>query len=71
MKSSEIKAMKDEGLKSKDLSLREEIFNLKMQNKAGTAENPLKIRTLKRDLARVKTEMSARANAPAAEGKGE
>ena len=60
MKPAEIKAMKIDGINAKDEALREELFNLRMQNSAGQVENPLKIRFLKRDIARLKTELKAR-----------
>lgn len=60
MKPTEIKAMQIEGLKAKDESLREELFNLRMQNSTGQVENPLKIRDIRRDIARVGTELKQR-----------
>lgn len=60
MNPTEVKAMQIEGLVAKDESLREELFNLRMQNSTGQVENPLKIRALRRDIARVKTELKQR-----------
>lgn len=60
MKPTDIKAMKIEGLNAKIDSLQEELFNLKMQNSASQVENPLKIRDIRRDIARVNTEITQR-----------
>ena len=42
-------------LQVKESSIREELFNLRFQQKVGQLENPLKLRTLRKDLARVLT----------------
>lgn len=67
MKPAEIKAMKIEGIKAKDEAIREELFTLRMQNSAGQVDNPLKIRSLKRDIARLKTELKVRETAEKAD----
>jgi large subunit ribosomal protein L29 len=42
-------------LKVKETGIREELFNLRFQQKVGQIENPLRIRTLRKELARVLT----------------
>lgn len=69
MKPTEIKAMQIEGLNAKIDSLQEELFNLRMQNSTGQVENPLKIRDIRRDIARVSTELKQRDLAGSAETK--
>jgi large subunit ribosomal protein L29 len=56
----ELKDLSADDLKKKESDLREELFNLRFQKKVGQMENPLKIRSLRRDIARVKTLMSER-----------
>ncbi len=55
MKSSDIRNMKPEDLEAKEKELRRELFNLKLQNATGQAENPIRIKLLKKDIARVQT----------------
>jgi len=42
------------------VGFKEELFNLRFQKKVGQIENPLKIRALRKDVARLKTEMNLR-----------
>ncbi len=42
-------------LTAKEKDIREELFNLRFQKKVGQIENPVKLRTLRKDLARVLT----------------
>jgi large subunit ribosomal protein L29 len=59
-------------LKVKVAGIREELFNLRFQQKVGQIENPLKIRTLRKELARVLTvsgEKSRNNKKNASEGK--
>ena len=56
----ELKDLSADDLRKKESDLREELFNLRFQKKVGQMENPLKIRSLRRDIARVKTLMSER-----------
>jgi large subunit ribosomal protein L29 len=55
MKAVELREMTDEELRQKELQLNEELFNLRMRKALGQLENPLKIRVIRRDIARVKT----------------
>lgn len=55
MKSSELKAMTIDELIQKEQDLRKELFNLRFQQATGEIENPMRIRTVKKDIARVLT----------------
>lgn len=55
MKASEIRDLSLDELVHKAKELRQEIFNLKFQLATAQIENPMKIRLLKKDLAKVKT----------------
>ena len=55
MKPAEIRDLsKDEQL-DKLKSLKEELFNLRFQHATGQLENPMKIRDVKKSIARIKT----------------
>jgi large subunit ribosomal protein L29 len=55
MKAKEIRELSQEELIQKEKDLAEELFNLKFQHAIGQLENTMRIRQVKRDLARVKT----------------
>ena len=48
-----------EELLDKERQLKQELFNLRFQLATGRIENPMRIRQTRRDVARVKTAMSA------------
>ena len=56
----EFKNMTDVELENKLKDLKSELFNLRFRHASGQLENPLSIRTCKRDIARVNTEIRAR-----------
>ncbi len=58
MKSAEIREMPLDEVKAKEQELRKELFSLRMRHSTAQLENPLKIRFLKKDIARVKTIMA-------------
>ncbi len=58
MKASELRDMSVEELKGKESELRKELFNLRFQQATGEIENPLRIRTVRKDIARVLTVMN-------------
>ena len=60
MKMKAIKEMTSEELVAKLGELKSELFNLRFRAEAGQLENPVSIRTCKRDIARVNTEIRAR-----------
>ena len=55
MKANKFKEMNDAELQAKLVDLKTEYINLRFQNATGQLANPLKIREVKRDIARVKT----------------
>ena len=60
MKMSAIKEMTDAELKNSINELTKEKFNLKVQGKTGQLENSARIKAIKKDIARVKTEQTKR-----------
>ncbi len=55
MKIRELRELSVEDLKQKELELRDQLFKLRFQKSLGQLDNPMKIRNIKRDLARIKT----------------
>ena len=55
MKASELREMTNEELNERVNELKAELFNLRFQLATGQLENPMRIREVKRDIARVKT----------------
>lgn len=55
MKISEIREQTKEELEAKLVDIKKSIFNLKFQKATGQLENPVKIRNLRKDIARIKT----------------
>ncbi|MBQ4422504.1 MAG: 50S ribosomal protein L29 [Schwartzia sp.] len=55
MKVKEIREMSAGELNQKVASLKEELFNLRFQHATGQLENPLRIREVKKTIARIKT----------------
>jgi large subunit ribosomal protein L29 len=55
MKLKELKGLSLSELRQRELELRKEIFNLRIQKQVGQLENPLRSRTARRELARVMT----------------
>ena len=60
MKAKEVKEMTSEELVAKLAELKGELFNLRFRLASGQLENHVSIRTCKRDIARVYTEIRAR-----------
>jgi len=44
-----------EDLKQKELELRDQLFKLRFQKSLGQLDNPMKIRNIRRDIARIRT----------------
>jgi large subunit ribosomal protein L29 len=59
MKASEFKEMTAVELVAKSRDLRQELFNLRLQKASAQLEKPARLRTLRRDIARVETQLSA------------
>ena len=55
MKSSEIREMSLDEMKAKEKELVKELFSIRMRHATAQLEDPLKIRHLRKDIARVKT----------------
>ena len=60
MKAKEVKEMTNEELVAKLAELKNEYFNLRFRLASGQLENPASIKTCKRDIARINTEIRAR-----------
>jgi large subunit ribosomal protein L29 len=51
----ELRDLSNEELLTKAADLKKEMFNLKFQQAMGQIENPMRLRTLRRDIAKTKT----------------
>ncbi|MCX8157336.1 MAG: 50S ribosomal protein L29 [Verrucomicrobiae bacterium] len=60
MKMSELKDLTLVELQAKSRDLRQELFNLRLQKAGSRLENPVRLRLLRRDIARVETAITAR-----------
>jgi len=59
MKMSELKDLTLVELSAKGRDLRQEMFNLRLQQASAQLEKPARLRTLRKDIARVETRISA------------
>ena len=57
MKIDKVRNMSQAELASEELKLKKELFNLRFQHVTGQLENPVRMREVRRDIARVKTIM--------------
>jgi len=55
MKAKEIRQMSEKELNKQLEDLKAELFNLRFQSATGQLDNPLRIKTVRKDIARVKT----------------
>jgi large subunit ribosomal protein L29 len=55
MKLKEIKGLGASELRQREGELRKELFNLRIQKQVGQLENPVRTRTVRRELARILT----------------
>ena len=55
MKAEDIRELTEEELHEKVHELKDELFNLRFQLATGQLDNPMRIRQVKKDIARVKT----------------
>ncbi|MGE5606020.1 MAG: 50S ribosomal protein L29 [Bacteroidota bacterium] len=55
MKSKEVREMTVDELQSKLVSLKEELFNLRFQLATGQLDNPMRVRDVRKSIARIKT----------------
>ena len=58
MKMTEIKDLTEPELKAKSRDLRQEVFNLRLQQASSQLEKPARLKTLRRDVARLETRIS-------------
>lgn len=63
MRASEFRNMTDEEIREKARELSEELFRLRLRKGTGQLEDPLRVRKIRRDVARVKTVQLERARA--------
>ena len=63
MKVNEIRDLSTEKLNQKLASLKEELFNLRFQLATGQLDNPMRIKEVKKTIARIKTIQTEQANA--------
>ena len=66
MKFAELKDLTIAELTAKGRDLRQELFNLRLQKATSQLEKPSRLRTLRRDIARIETQMSVVRNRKAA-----
>jgi large subunit ribosomal protein L29 len=55
MKIKEFKELSTDELQAKELELRDQLFKLRFQKSLGQLENPMKVRNIRKDIARIKT----------------
>ncbi|MFB5192209.1 50S ribosomal protein L29 [Alicyclobacillus fastidiosus] len=60
MKATELRGLSSEELVSRVDQLKDELFNLRFQLATGQLENPMRIRQVRKDIARVKTVLRQR-----------
>jgi len=70
MKPKEIREMTLEDMKAKDVELTKELFSLNMRNATRQLDNPLRLRFLRKDVARVKTIIAEKAGKGLSPAKG-
>ena len=65
MKVAEIRELSDDELRGREKDLDDQMFRLRIQKSMGQLEAPAKVRTLRKDLARIKTILREKTNARA------
>ena len=63
MKAADLRAKSADELKTELVDLKKEQFNLRFQAASGQLENTARVREVRRDIARIKTILSAEASA--------
>jgi large subunit ribosomal protein L29 len=61
MNASEIRELSDDELRAKLVELRAERFNLRFRSATEAIDNPMRFRTIRRDIARLETVLRQRA----------
>jgi large subunit ribosomal protein L29 len=62
MKAAELRDLSVDALNSKEHDLADQLFRMRIQKAMGQLEAPVKLRTVRRDLARVKTILGQKRN---------
>lgn len=60
MKYADIRDLTVDELRKREKTMREELFETKMKHSLGQVGNPLKIRSIRRDISKIKTALSAK-----------
>jgi large subunit ribosomal protein L29 len=55
MKARELRDLSEEELRTKEEEVKDQLFKLKFQHTLGQLENAMKLKNLKRDIAKIKT----------------
>ena len=55
MKIRELKELSADELRAKEIELRDQLFKLRFQKSLGQLDNPMKLKGVKKDIARIKT----------------
>lgn len=55
MRPQQFRDLTEDELAAKERELREELFNLRFQRATGRVENPMRVRQVRRDIARART----------------
>jgi large subunit ribosomal protein L29 len=55
MKARELRELSEEELERKEAELKDQLFKLKFQHALGQLENAMKLKSIKKDIARIKT----------------
>ena len=55
MKINALKELTDDELRAKEAELRDQLFKLRFQKSVGQLENPLKLKNVRKDIARIQT----------------
>ena len=63
MKTAELRDKSEAELQNRQKELSEQLFKLRFQRATGRIENPMKIRQVKREIARIKTLLGERSRA--------
>ncbi|HEY2093212.1 MAG TPA: 50S ribosomal protein L29 [Thermoanaerobaculia bacterium] len=63
MRANELRDKSIDELNTRERELREQLFKLRFQRATGRMENPMKIRDVRREIARIKTLLNERSRA--------
>jgi large subunit ribosomal protein L29 len=62
MRAKQVRELSRDELRQKEREVAEEVFRLRMRKSTGQLDNPMRLRLLRKDLARIKTIQHERAN---------